>query len=77
MNTYKVSLSRLYNVIVDAQNKEDAKQAVETFLSSSKDTSTIREQTQYNFKIREIEMMGNEVFESQEIKNIDNISSTN
>lgn len=67
MNTYKVSLSRLYNVIVDAQNKEDAKQAVETFLSSSKDISTKRDKLEYDFKIKEIDMTLNDVFEVEKI----------
>ena len=67
MNTYRVGLSRLYNVIIDTENEDDAKQAVDTFLSSPIDSSTKKDKLEHHFKIKEIEMMENEAFEAEEI----------
>ncbi|MHB1688903.1 MAG: hypothetical protein ACYCVH_16235 [Ignavibacteriaceae bacterium] len=68
MKTYRVGLSRLYNVSVAAENEKDAKEAVDTFISDPKDISTKKDRIEYHFKITEIEMTENEAFEIEEIK---------
>ncbi len=67
MKTYKVGLSRLYNVVIDAENDADAKQAVETFLSNPKIVSAKKSRTEHNFKIKTISMTWNEAFEAKEL----------
>ena len=67
MNTYRIGLSRLYNVYIDADNEEEAKQAVDTFLSNPRDISTKVDRAEHHFKIKEIETTWNEAFEAKEI----------
>lgn len=50
MKLYKVGLSRLYNVYIEVENKADAKQAIDTFLSSPKDISRKKRQRGTSFQ---------------------------
>ena len=67
MKTFKVNLTRVYSITIDANDKSSAKQLVEFFLSKPKDDSTEKDKADYNFNIKEIEMLINEAFEVAEI----------
>ena len=66
MKTYKVLLHRDYIVNIDAKNEEEAMQLTEFFIAGEKDASTEKERGQYSFRINEIEMVTNDVFEAEE-----------
>lgn len=67
MKTYSVLLHRDYRVQIDAKNETDAKSLAEFFIAGEKDASTEKEREQHSFKINEIEMMTNDVFEVEEV----------
>lgn len=66
MPLYKCSLARSFLVLVEANNSDDAAQAAETFIDYS-DVSTSRYRQEYRFKIREIEMVMNDVIEVEPV----------
>jgi hypothetical protein len=66
MKTYKVLLHRDYIVNIDAKNEEEAMQLAEFFIAGEKDVSTEKEREQHSFRINEIEMVTNDVFEAEE-----------
>ncbi|MBI1937794.1 MAG: hypothetical protein HYS25_06685 [Ignavibacteriales bacterium] len=68
MKTYKVLLYRDYIVHIDAKNEEEAKSLAEFFIDGEKDCFIEKERKQYSFKISEIEMVMNDAFEVQELK---------
>jgi hypothetical protein len=67
MKTFKVSLTRTYNITVEAEDEKSALEAVEFFIGDPEDKSIKKEQEKYHFKINEIEMILNEAFEAEEI----------
>jgi len=66
MKSFKVSLHRDYIIQIDANSEEEAKFLAEFFIAGEKDASTEKEKEQYAFRISEIEMVGNDVFEVEE-----------
>ena len=67
MKNFKVSLTRVYHVNVEAKDKEKASELVEYYIGDPKDASTIVERENENFRISEIEMVYNEATEVEEI----------
>ena len=67
MKNYKVSLTRVYQVNIEAENEEKAKRLAEFFIGDPKDESIPKERDNQNFSIGEIEMMYNEAMEAEEI----------
>jgi len=67
MNNYKVSLTRVYHINIEAENEEKAKRLAEFFIGDPKDESIPKERDNQNFSIGEIEMMYNEAMEAEEI----------
>ena len=68
MKTYKVLLTRSYVVYIDAKNEDDARRYSEFFIEDAKDCSTEKEQRKHHFKIGEMEIMMNEAFDAEEVK---------
>jgi len=67
MKTYKIALTRIYIVEIDAKDKEQAKFLTEFYVSSACDGSTEKEKRDYGFRFNDIEMVTNEAFEAEEI----------
>ena len=67
MKTFKVSLTRTYNITVEAEDEKSALEVSEFFIGDPEDKSTKKEQEKSHFKINEIEMILNEAFEAEEI----------
>ncbi len=67
MKTFKVNLTRVYSVTIDAEDKSSAKQLAEFFIGNPKDESTEKDKADYNFNIKEINLSMNEAFEAEEI----------
>ena len=63
MKTFKVNLTRVYSVTIDAEDETFVKQLAEFFIGDPKDESTVKDKMNYNFNINEIEMLMNEAFE--------------
>ena len=57
---YKVLLHRTYLVEIISPNEYEAKRNAEYYVGDPKDVSTKYERTEYNFKIRRLEMTVNE-----------------
>ena len=68
MKNYKVALHRDYIVNIKAKNEDEAKLLAEFFVGGEKDCSNEKEKKQYKFKIEEIEMVMNDAFEVEKIK---------
>lgn len=68
MKTYKVLLHRDYIVHIDAKNEADAISLTEFFIAWEKDASNDKEQKQYGFRINEIEMVTNDAFKAEEVR---------
>jgi hypothetical protein len=64
MKTFDVMLTRAYKVTIDAEDEKFARELAEFFIGDPKDESTEREQAQYKFNIREIEITMNEAMEA-------------
>lgn len=58
--SYKVLLHRTYLVEIISPNEYEAKRNAEYYVGDPKDVSTENERTEYNFKIRRLEMTFNE-----------------
>ena len=67
MQSFKVNLTRVYSVTIDADDKTSAKQLAEFFLGNPKDESTEKDKADYNFKIKEINLSMNDAFEAVEV----------
>ena len=67
MKTFKVNLTRVYSITIDADDKTSAKQIAEFFIGDLEDESTEKDRADYNFKIKEINLSMNEVFEAVEV----------
>ena len=67
MKTFKVNLTRVYLVSIDAEDETSAKQFAEFFVGNPNDESTEKDRADYNFNIKEINLAMNEVFETEEI----------
>lgn len=65
MKNYKVALHRDYIVNIKAKNKEEAKFLAEYVIGGERDISTEREKKKFKFEIESIEMMTNNVFETE------------
>ena len=63
MKTFKVLLHRDYIVNIDAGNKNDAAHLAEFYIAGERDVSNEKEKEEYNFRINNIEMVLNDVFE--------------
>lgn len=68
MKSYKVSLHRDYIVTIEANSEEETLCFTEYFIACERDIATIKEREQYNFIIREIEMVTNDALEVEETK---------
>jgi hypothetical protein len=68
LKNYKVSLHRDYIVNIKAKNEDEAKSLAEYFVGGEKDCSNEKERKQYKFMIEEIEMVMNDAFEVEKIK---------
>ena len=68
MKNFKIILTRSYALNVSADNIESAKEVAEFFMGDPKDGSNKGEQKKYRFKINEIEMVLNEVYEAEEVE---------
>jgi hypothetical protein len=71
MKTFRVGLHRLYNITIQADDENKAKELAEYFIGSAKDASTENEKVKYGFNIEEIEMVTNDAFEAEEINNLE------
>jgi hypothetical protein len=69
MKRFRVALHRDYLVEIDAENKSEAEELTEYFLSTPIDDSTHREQEKHGFRIHEIDLVTNDAFEAEEISN--------
>ena len=69
MNNYKISLTRVYNIEIIAENEEKAKELAEYYIGDPKDASSLKDRERENFKIESIEMVINEAAEAEEIEN--------
>ena len=58
MTTYKIGLSRIYLITIQAENLESAQRLSEIFVSES-DFSTPADQQEYKFAIDKIELLEN------------------
>ena len=67
MKNYKVTLTRSYNVIIQARTKIEAQELTEFFIGDCEDLSTVIDKKKKNFSIESIEPVLNEAFEAQEI----------
>ena len=67
MPTYKIGLARTYLITVQAENPERAKRLSEMFIGES-DLSMPADRQEYKFAIDEIELVDNDVFECDDIK---------
>jgi len=63
MKTYKVALTRVYFVSIQAETEEQAKRFSEFYLGNCIDLSSEKEKLEKNFSIEEIEMVYNEANE--------------
>jgi hypothetical protein len=63
MKKYRVSLTRDYTVEIKAENKAEAKECAEFFVSGGLDASTEKNREQYNFEIERIKPIINNAFE--------------
>ena len=68
MKTYRVTLTRSYFVEVKAENEEMARGVSEFFMGHITDESTAKHRDEYQFSFGEIEMVENEAFDAEEIK---------
>ena len=71
MKTFRVGLHRLYQITIQADDVDKAKDLVEYFIERAKDASTENERSKYGFNIEEIEMVTNDAFEAEEINRKD------
>lgn len=69
MATFQVFLSRDYIVDIEAENRREAAECAEFFVSGGLDASTEKEQKRWNFRILRIEPTVNEAFEIHDILN--------
>ena len=60
MNTYKVDLTRVYTVTVNAESEDEARHYAEFFVGDCRDLSQKKERQEHNFSIANIEMMYND-----------------
>ena len=67
MKRFRVALHRDYLVEIDAENKSEAKELSEYYLSAPIDDSTHKEQEKHSFRIHEIELATNEATDAEEI----------
>lgn len=67
MKNYRVSLTRVYDVEVKAENRHEARHLTEFFIGDCKDASEKRHREEYNFSIGEIEMIFNDAMEVTEL----------
>ncbi len=67
MQTFKVNLTRVYSITIDAEDEISAKQLAEYFIGNPKDESNDKDRINHNFSIHEIEMEMNEAFEAKEL----------
>jgi hypothetical protein len=65
MQTFKVNLTRVYSITIDAENKKSAKQLAEFFIGDPEDKSNAKDRKDHNFSIQQIEMLMNEAFETE------------
>ena len=69
MKTFKVSLTKSYIVIINAENAENAKEFSEYFTGDISDISNEIDKKENNFEILEIEPTVNQAFDVEEIVN--------
>lgn len=67
MPAYKIGLARTYLVTIQAENPESAKRLSEIFVGES-DLSMSTDRQEYNFAIDKIELIENDVFECEDVK---------
>lgn len=67
MLTYKIGLARTYLITIQAEDSESAKRLSETFLNDI-DLSTRADRQEYKFTIDKIELVENDVFERDDVK---------
>ncbi len=63
MKTFKVNLTRVYSVTIEAEDEASAKELAEFYIGDPKDESTEKHKTEYHFNISRIELKMNEAFE--------------
>lgn len=68
MKTYRVSLVKSYSVIIEAENKTDAKRLSEFFTGDVPDLSENQHREEYKFSITEIECVSNDAVQVEEIR---------
>lgn len=68
MPTYKIGLARTYLITIQADNAENAKRLSEFFVGES-NLSTPDDQQEHNFVIDKIELLENDVFETDVLQN--------
>ncbi len=67
MQTFKVNLTRVYSVKIDAEDENSAKEFAEFFIGNPKDESNEKDRIDHNINIHGIEMKMNEAFEAEKL----------
>lgn len=67
MKTFKINLTRVYSVSIEAKDETSAKHLAEILIGNQKDESTEKDKADYNFNIKEINLELNEAFETEEV----------
>ncbi len=60
MKTYRVGLTRIYAVTIEAESEDEAQHYAEFFLGNCPDLSTEQEKNKHNFSIERIKMIYND-----------------
>ena len=63
LKTYRVGLTRIYQISIRAENEEHARIFSEFYLGDSPDLSDKKEQDEKHFRIDDIELVYNEAHE--------------
>lgn len=71
MKKFKVTLTRAYTIDVYAKDIDSAKDVAEFYIGNPKDISTEKEKKKEKFKFGKMEMVTNEVFDAEEVEEIE------
>ncbi len=67
MKSFQITLTKSYQVNINAENEIDAKRFAEFFTSDVQDISDENNRNEYKFSIEKIECKINEAFEAEEV----------
>ena len=70
MKKFKVTLTRAYAIEVHAEDITSARRVTEFYIGDPADISTEKERKKRKFKLGEMEMVMNEAFDAEELKEV-------